>query len=268
MSPHRPPSPSAWRPRRSGSSRRRRAGACSGAGGRPSGTTRVSRGFRRAWIRERWSVPLIVDGRRTLLEGELRRFPPPSLWPWLGMLCCFLAAAAAPLLLRRRDLLRSRRDRLRRRRRRRLGGDRARVRARRVRLAGHLDRGPRRDRLPRRRSRRAAPRPEPLARRRRDRTRPASASRSGSARAPVFLHPIVLAILPATITRLLAVSRSAPGSTPRRSAALLRRGARRRRERHASDLDSRRRPLSAARSRLTAARGSSPQSWRGIVPGP
>jgi len=54
----------------------------------------------------RWSVPLIVDGRRTLLEGELRRLPPPSLWPWLGILLCFLAGAAA-LAVRRRDLLRS-----------------------------------------------------------------------------------------------------------------------------------------------------------------
>jgi len=54
----------------------------------------------------RWSVPLMVDGRRTLLEGELRRFPPPSLWPWLGILLCFLAGAAA-LAVRRRDLLRS-----------------------------------------------------------------------------------------------------------------------------------------------------------------
>ena len=54
-----------------------------------------------------WSVPLIVDGRHTHLEGELRRFPPPSLWPWLGILGCFLAAAAAPLLLRRHDLLRT-----------------------------------------------------------------------------------------------------------------------------------------------------------------
>jgi hypothetical protein len=54
----------------------------------------------------RWSVPLIVDGRRTLLEGELHRFPPPLLWPWLGILLCFLAAAAA-LAVRRRDRLRS-----------------------------------------------------------------------------------------------------------------------------------------------------------------
>ena len=54
----------------------------------------------------RWSVPLIVDGRRTLLTGELHRFPPPSLWPWLGILLCFLAAAAA-LGVSRRDRLRS-----------------------------------------------------------------------------------------------------------------------------------------------------------------
>jgi len=54
----------------------------------------------------RWSVPLIVDGRRTLLAGELHRFPPPSLWPWLGILLCFLATAAA-LAVSRRDRRRS-----------------------------------------------------------------------------------------------------------------------------------------------------------------
>ncbi len=54
----------------------------------------------------RWSVPLIVDGRRALLAGELHRFPPPSLWPWLGILL-FLLAAAAGLAVSGRDRLRS-----------------------------------------------------------------------------------------------------------------------------------------------------------------
>ncbi len=54
-----------------------------------------------------WSVPLIVDGHRARLDGELRRFPAPSLWLWLGALACLLAGGAAPLLVRRRDLARA-----------------------------------------------------------------------------------------------------------------------------------------------------------------
>jgi hypothetical protein len=45
-----------------------------------------------------WSVPLIVDGRRTRLQGELQRFPAPSLWPWVALLAGVLAGAALPLL--------------------------------------------------------------------------------------------------------------------------------------------------------------------------
>ena len=63
------------------------------AQGLPSG---VSRG--------RWTVPLIVDGRPSRLDGELRRFPAPSLSLWLGILAVLLAGGALPLLLRRRDL--------------------------------------------------------------------------------------------------------------------------------------------------------------------
>lgn len=65
------------------------------AQGLPSG---VDHGF--------WSVPLIVDGRHTRLDGELRRFSAPSPWPWLAMLACLLGAGALPLLLRRRELVR------------------------------------------------------------------------------------------------------------------------------------------------------------------
>lgn len=53
-----------------------------------------------------WTVPLIIDGRRAALQGELRRVPPPSPWPWLGELACWLAAGAAVPLMRRRDLAR------------------------------------------------------------------------------------------------------------------------------------------------------------------
>jgi hypothetical protein len=54
-----------------------------------------------------WRVPLNVDGHGALLAGELRRFPRPVLWLWLGLLACLLAAGAAPLLLRRRELARA-----------------------------------------------------------------------------------------------------------------------------------------------------------------
>jgi hypothetical protein len=54
-----------------------------------------------------WSVPLIVDGRRARLTGNLRRFPAPSPWPWLGMLVCLLGAGASPQLLRRPGLARA-----------------------------------------------------------------------------------------------------------------------------------------------------------------
>lgn len=54
-----------------------------------------------------WRVPLIVDSRPTWLEGELRRFPAPPIGLWLAVLACLLAVAAAPPVLRRRDLART-----------------------------------------------------------------------------------------------------------------------------------------------------------------
>lgn len=42
-----------------------------------------------------WSVPLIVDGQRSAMRGELHRLPAPALWPWLAV----AAAAAAALLI-------------------------------------------------------------------------------------------------------------------------------------------------------------------------
>jgi hypothetical protein len=49
-----------------------------------------------------WSVPLIVDGQRSRLGGHLWHFSAPSPWPWLGLLAAVLAAALPPLAQRRR----------------------------------------------------------------------------------------------------------------------------------------------------------------------
>jgi hypothetical protein len=52
-----------------------------------------------------WSVPIAVDGRPSHLVGELHRFAAPALWPWLVLLGCF-GAAGWVVMVRRRDLLR------------------------------------------------------------------------------------------------------------------------------------------------------------------
>jgi hypothetical protein len=51
-------------------------------------------------------VPLIVDGRRARFSGELRRYPAPSLPLWLTLLAGLLAAGAAALLGHRREVMR------------------------------------------------------------------------------------------------------------------------------------------------------------------
>lgn len=51
-----------------------------------------------------WRVPLIVDGHRTILQGELIRPGPPSLLLWLGLLLALLAGTGLPVL-RRHDLV-------------------------------------------------------------------------------------------------------------------------------------------------------------------
>jgi hypothetical protein len=53
-----------------------------------------------------WRVPLVIDGRGGLLSGELRRFPDPPLLLWLAALAGWLAVASVPLIRHRRDLVR------------------------------------------------------------------------------------------------------------------------------------------------------------------
>ena len=54
-----------------------------------------------------WSVPLIVDGHRARLQGQLHRFPSPLLWPWLALLAGILAAVALPMRTGRADRARA-----------------------------------------------------------------------------------------------------------------------------------------------------------------
>jgi hypothetical protein len=55
-----------------------------------------------------WRVPLVVDGRSETLSGRLRRFADPPLWLWLGALACWLAAGVVPLVRRPREAIRVR----------------------------------------------------------------------------------------------------------------------------------------------------------------
>jgi hypothetical protein len=52
-----------------------------------------------------WSVPLVVDGRRLHLAGYLIRFPKPKLWLWVGILAGLLGAGVWPMRSRRNRLV-------------------------------------------------------------------------------------------------------------------------------------------------------------------
>jgi hypothetical protein len=60
----------------------------------------------RGAARGRWSVPLLVDGRRARLSGELVRVDPPASWPWLAIGGFFAAIALVLLALRSQRLYR------------------------------------------------------------------------------------------------------------------------------------------------------------------
>jgi hypothetical protein len=51
-----------------------------------------------------WHVPLVVDGRHAILQGLLRRFPAPEWWPWALTLGVLMLAGVLPMLVGRRDL--------------------------------------------------------------------------------------------------------------------------------------------------------------------
>ncbi len=73
------------------------AGLLSGLPLRSVGWKRLSRGRSVTWHdnrvralppgveRARWQIPLVVDGKRVRLEGELWRVPKPARWPWLAL---------------------------------------------------------------------------------------------------------------------------------------------------------------------------------------
>ncbi len=48
-----------------------------------------------------WAVPIVVDGRRGRISGEIERLRRPSLWPWL-LLLGIVVVAAVPLGIARR----------------------------------------------------------------------------------------------------------------------------------------------------------------------
>jgi hypothetical protein len=52
------------------------------------------RGLASGAKRKRWSIPLIVDGRRTRIEGELWRVSAPPAWPWIVLGLPFLLVVA------------------------------------------------------------------------------------------------------------------------------------------------------------------------------
>jgi hypothetical protein len=50
--------------------------------------------------RREWSVPVVVDGRRVSITGEIRRVSRPTVWPWVALGAPFVGLAV--LLVRRR----------------------------------------------------------------------------------------------------------------------------------------------------------------------
>ena len=48
-----------------------------------------------------WAVPVVVDGRRGRISGEIERLRRPSVWPWLALLGLVMLAAI-PLAVKRR----------------------------------------------------------------------------------------------------------------------------------------------------------------------
>jgi hypothetical protein len=54
-----------------------------------------------------WAVPLIVDGHRATLRGQLRRYPAPSLLGWALLLAGLLAAGVRLVVLARREVTRA-----------------------------------------------------------------------------------------------------------------------------------------------------------------
>jgi hypothetical protein len=59
------------------------------------------RGLASGIERKRWAIPLIVDGHRTRLEGEVWRVRAPSAWPWIVLCAPFLVIAGLLVAVRR-----------------------------------------------------------------------------------------------------------------------------------------------------------------------
>ena len=57
--------------------------------------------------RGRWAVPVLIDGTRTELAGELRREQRPPVWPWLAIGAAFAVATGLVLAARRPAALRT-----------------------------------------------------------------------------------------------------------------------------------------------------------------
>jgi hypothetical protein len=55
----------------------------------------------------RWAVPLVVDGRRSKIGGEITRARTPSAWPWIVLGALFAVAVAVLLARRSIELVRS-----------------------------------------------------------------------------------------------------------------------------------------------------------------